>query len=91
MSTRKVVIWWLGNMLVVVKLMVVWGLLIWEYPTLPCWWNFCINSITELICLGFTSLGIISTEIVNPPWKEECWLLLVAWHHVPGSIVYSNV
>jgi hypothetical protein len=28
MSTRKVVIWWLGNMLVEVKLMVAWGLLI---------------------------------------------------------------
>jgi hypothetical protein len=28
MSTRKVVIWWLGNRLVKVKLMVAWGLLI---------------------------------------------------------------
>jgi hypothetical protein len=28
MSARKLVIWWLGNMLVEVKLMVAWGLLI---------------------------------------------------------------
>jgi hypothetical protein len=28
MSTKKVVIWWIGSMLVVVKLMMGWGLLI---------------------------------------------------------------